>query len=282
MTWRPLIMLVAVFLAAPFPGQAAGLPSTTRDCPDCPELVLIQPGKFTMGVNGGEEDAESVPTEFRGWAYPPHAVHIAQPFYLGRTDVTRGQFAAYVKATGHEPAPCKGGRTWRAAGFAQTDDHPVVCVSANDADAYVRWLSARTGKAYRLPSEAEWEYAARAGTTGVRYWGSSNAGMCVHAAVGGCALTGTTVVAHYAPNGFGLYDMLGEVWQWTADCWRDNYRGAPADGSARLLADCALRVVRGGSWSSGTWAVRAGERDAQRRDYRESDVGFRVARAAAP
>src|SRR4029077_8514671 len=105
------------------------------------------------GVTGGEEDAENVPTEFRGWAYPPHTVRIAAPFYLGRTDVTRGQFSAFVNATGYDPAPCKSGRSWRAPGFTQTDDHPVVCVGTDDAQAYVNWLSSRTGKSYRLPSE---------------------------------------------------------------------------------------------------------------------------------
>jgi sulfatase modifying factor 1 len=280
MRWFLVALAVALSAGTAW-SQGAGTPrATIKDCPECPELVLIQAGSFTMGVNGGEEDAENVPNEFRGWAYPPHAVHFAAPFWLGRTDVTRGQFAAFVKATGYQPADCKGGRSWRAPGFAQTDDHPVVCVSAADADAYASWLGVRTGKQYRLPSEAEWEYAARAGTSTVRYWGAG--GVCAHAATGGCALTGTTAVAHYAPNGFGVYDVLGDVWQWTADCWHDTYQGAPVDGSAWLRDDCVLRVVRGGAWSAGTWALRAGGRDANRADYRESDLGFRVARAATP
>jgi len=277
MRWR--LVVLAVLLSV---GPTRGQPATVKDCPDCPELVLIPAGSFTMGVTGGEEDNEGVPTEFRGWSYPPHTVRIAAPFYLGRTDVTRGQFAAFVKATGHDPAACKAGRSWRAPGFSQTDEHPVVCVSAADAEAYVHWLSGRTGRAYRLPSEAEWEYAARAGTSTPRYWGSGGAGICAHAAVGGCSLTGTTAVARFAPNSFGLYDMLGDAWQWTADCWHDTYAGAAADGSAWLRDDCPLRVVRGGSWSLGTWALRAGDRDAYRTDYRESDVGFRVARAVTP
>jgi formylglycine-generating enzyme required for sulfatase activity len=277
------MVLMALMLAGPTRGHGANAPpATVKDCPDCPELVLIPAGNFAMGVAGGEEDAADVPIEFRGWSYPPHAVHIAAPFYLGRHDVTRGQFSAFVKATGREPDGCKAGRSWREPGFTQTDDHPVVCVSAEDADAYVRWLSSRTGRAYRLPSEAEWEYAARSGTTTPRYWGSGNAGLCAHAATGGCLLTGTTSVGHFAPNGFGLYDMLGDVWQWTADCWHNSYNGAPGDGSAWLRGDCQLRVVRGGSWSGGSWALRAGGRDADRVDYRESDVGFRVARALTP
>src|SRR5580704_11802189 len=163
MRWL-LVALAVALSAGPAWSQGSGTPAVIRDCPDCPELVLIQAGSFTMGVNGGEEDAENVPNEFRTWAYPTHVVHLAAPFWLGRTDVTRGQFAAFVKATGYAPADCKGDRSWRAPGFAQTDAHPVVCVVAYDTDAYVRWLRTRTGKPYRLPSEAEWEYAARAGT----------------------------------------------------------------------------------------------------------------------
>ena len=276
---RLLLLLLAVFSSV---GTARGQPAAVRDCPDCPELVLIQAGSFTMGVTGGEEDNEGVPTELRGWSYPPHTVHIAAPFYLGRYHLTRGQFSALVNATGYDPAACKGGRTWRAPGFTQTDEHPVVCISAEDAEAYLRWLSGRTGKAYRLPSEAEWEYAARAGTTTPRYWGTGIAGICAHAAAGGCALTGTVAVGHFAANAFGLHDMLGEAWQWTADCWHDSYDGAPTDGSAWLSGDCLLRVVRGGAWSLGPWALRAGGRDADRTNYRESDVGFRVARAVSP
>jgi formylglycine-generating enzyme required for sulfatase activity len=166
--------------------------------------------------------------------------------------------------------------------FPQTDDDPVVCVDAHDADAYVRWLSTMTGNAYRLPSEAEWEYAARAGTTGVRYWGSDASSLCRHAAVGGCRLTGTVPVGRFVPNPYGLHDMLGEAWQWMADCWNDSYADAPADGSPWLHGNCDLRVVRGGAWSTAAWTVRAAERDAYGTNYRASDVGFRVARTATP
>jgi len=261
--------------------MAFGQPRTVRDCPDCPDLVLIPAGSFTMGAAIGEEDAENVPHEFRGWSIPNHRVRIARPFYLGRDHVTRGQYAAFVKATGHAGVGCRGGRSWSEVAFAQTDDDPVVCVSTEDADAYVQWLSTLTGHAYRLPSEAEWEYAARAGTTTARYWGDDRAGPCRHAATGNCGLIGTVPVGHFPANAFGLYDMLGEAWQWTADCWNDSYQHAPADGSAAREGDCALRVVRGGAWSASSWTLRAAERDAQRPTYRASDVGFRVARAVA-
>lgn len=276
---RPLL---AVLMVLAFAAGAQGQPRTVRDCPDCPELVLVPAGGFTMGAVIGEEDSENVPLEFRGWSVPRHPVRIAERFYLGRDQVTRGQFAAFVKATNREVAGCRGGESWRSPGFAQTDDDPVVCVSAEDADAYVQWLSRATGKAYRLPSEAEWEYAARAGTTGAHYWGGDGAGACRHAATGGCGLTGTVPVGRFPPNAFGLHDMLGEAWQWTADCWNDSYDGALADGSARFSGNCSLRVARGGAWSTASWALRAAGRDAYRTNYRASDVGFRVARAALP
>jgi formylglycine-generating enzyme len=276
---RPLL---AVLVVLAFAAGAQGQPRTMKDCPDCPELVLVPAGSFTMGAATGEEDGENVPFEFRGWSYPRHTVRIPAAFYLGRDHVTRGQFAAFVKATNREIAGCRGGQSWRSPGFAQTDDDPVVCVSAEDADAYVQWLSKLTGKAYRLPSEAEWEYAARAGTTAVRYWGSGSTGLCRHAATGMCGLAGTVPVGRFPPNAFGLHDMLGEAWQWTADCWNDSYDDAPADGSPWLSGNCSLRAVRGGAWSAASWTLRAAGRDAYRTTYRASDIGFRVARDVSP
>jgi formylglycine-generating enzyme required for sulfatase activity len=275
---RAVAFLLMTLLTA---AAARSQPQTIRDCPDCPELVLVPAGSFSMGATIGEEDAEIVPFEFRGWAHPRHTVHIAAPFYLGMHHVTRGEFAAFVKSSGHDITGCRGGSSWRATGFQQTDDDPVVCVSADDADAYVQWLIRTTGKNYRLPSEAEWEYAARAGTDGVHYWREDKAGPCPHAATGGCGLTGTAPVGRYPPNPFGLQDMLGEAWQWTADCWHDSYDSAPADGTAWLSGNCSLRVVRGGAWSTSAWQLRAAERDAYRNTYRASDVGFRVARAVS-
>jgi formylglycine-generating enzyme required for sulfatase activity len=273
---RAIAFLLIVLLSAT---AARSQPDTIRDCANCPELVLVPAGSFTMGATLGEEDAENVPSEFRGWARPRHAVHIAAPFYLGLHHVTRGEFSAFVKQSGREINDCRGVPSWRAPGFPQTDDDPVVCVSADDADAYVRWLSRTTGKNYHLPSEAEWEYAARAGTEGVRYWRDDKAGPCRHAATGLCGLTGTVPVGRYPANAFGLQEMLGEAWQWTADCWHDSYADAPADGSPWRTGNCALRVVRGGAWSASAWVLRAAGRDANRTTYRASDVGFRVARA---
>ena len=278
MTRATAIVLMTLLSAA----TARSQPHTIRDCADCPELVLVPAGSFAMGAAIGEEDAENVPSEFRGWAYPGHTVHIAAPFYLGVHDVTRGEFSAFIKSTGREISGCHGGPSWRTPGFHQTDSDPVVCVSAEDADAYVQWLGKFTGRPYSLPTEAEWEYAARAGSDGVRYWHDDGANSCRHAATGGCGLTGTVPVGRYPPNAFGLQEMLGEAWQWMADCWHDSYQGAPADGSTWLSGNCTFRVVRGGAWTAAAWQLRLAGRDAQRTTYRASDVGFRVARAVSP
>ena len=155
------------------------------------------------------------------------------------------------------------GRGWKNPGFGHEQDEtePVVCVSWDDAQAYVRWLSEETGEAYRLLSEAEWEYVARAGTTTARYWGESEAGQCRYAN-GADAGTGfewavschdgharTAPVGRYEANAFGLYDVLGNVLEWTADCWNESYAGAPSNGGAWESGECTRRVLRGGSWN---------------------------------
>jgi formylglycine-generating enzyme required for sulfatase activity len=220
-----------------------------RDVPDSPELVLIPKGTFTMGVPPREQEWEGVPKPYRGWSVPRRAIGITQPFWLGLYPVTRGQFATFVAESGHkmldeawtyEPndkgvwkyEPRKN-RDWRNPGFEQTDKDPVVCVSHEDATAYVSWLSDVTGKPYRLPSEAEWEYAARAGTTTARFWGDGRTEAVRYAKVADRALMArmnqtfdpdrfldgdsgypfTAAVGSFLPNPFGLYDMLGNVWE---------------------------------------------------------------------
>ena len=268
-----------------------------RDCDGCPELVVVPAGTFRMGSTRGQADET-----------PVHEARL-DAFALGRYEVTRGEFQAFVIATGHRSAGCSlvdgGGRldwnrgaSWRRPGFEQEDDHPAVCVSWTDAQAYVRWLSEETGARYGLPSEAEWEYGARADTAGERYWDGASGPQCDYANAGDRALlrgvggwplpvvncadgaARTAPVGSYGANGFGLHDVLGNVWEWTADCWHDDYRGAPADGSAwTRRGDCDRRVLRGGSWET----VPAGLRSANR--YRNGDnrgaamVGFRVARS---
>ena len=170
----------------------------------------------------------------------------------------------------------------------------MLCVSWNDARAYAQWLSRKTGKRYRLPTEAEWEYAARAGTTTSRYWGDDPAQACRYANVAdqsrlqtwGFGQKHDCTDGHYftapagghAPNRFGLYDMIGNVWEWTEDCWNASYAGAPVDGSAWLAGDCAQRVERGGSWSTVPRFARSGARHKNSADYRDNLTGFRVGR----
>jgi formylglycine-generating enzyme required for sulfatase activity/class 3 adenylate cyclase len=250
-------------------------PSITkfRDCPQCPEMVVIPPGSFTMGIPQNELDRYGIPL---GIGAPLHSVRIAGPFALGESMVTRKQYATFAEETGQAGTGCFAlpvdgvswkfdvARSWRDPGFAQADDHPVVCVSWYDAIAYVGWLSKKTGHHYRLPTEAEWEYAGRAGGTGGRYFG--DAPICEFANVrdqskkqlystgqffecnGG--FSNTSPAGSFPPNGFGLYDVLGNAWEWVEDCFKVSYADAPSDGTARELEPCAARVQRGASWNS--------------------------------
>jgi len=261
-----------------------------RDSPS-PEMVLIPAGSFVMGIPPEETKREGAGSHDDN-ARPQHTVTIARPFYLGRHPVTRGAFAAFARATGFADTP------WQKPGFAQTDQHPVVNVSHNAAVAYAAWLSRETGKDYRLPSEAEWEYAARAGTTTARYWGDGRAEACRYANVADETLrkankdkadakryfacddgfANTSPVGSFQPNGFGLYDMLGNVWEWVADHWHDDYEAAPEDSLAWTTGDSSLCVLRGGSWIDAPRDVRAGVRDRLSTRVRNDIVGFRLAR----
>ena len=272
-----------------------------RDCEACPEMVVVPAGTLMMGSPASEEGRD----DNEG---PVHRVTISQPFAVGVYEVTRGEFGRFVSATGHATGQScwtyegewkeRSGRTWRNPGYEQTAAHPVVCVSWDDAQAYVRWLSEETGQRYRLLSEAEWEYVARAGTTTARYWGESEAGQCRYA--NGADQTvksyhdGWTVVAcddghyqtapvgRYEANAFGLYDVLGNVWEWTQDCGNDNYRGAPDDGSAWQSGECSRRVLRGGSWYGRPGGLRSADRVGSTVGVRFSPYGFRLARTLTP
>ena len=295
------------------PPSAHRPPGTVfRDCEDCPELVVVPAGRFRMGCVSGSDDCSDD-------ELPVHDVEVAS-FAMSKFEVTRGQFAAFVTATDHVADGCvvevwrvrrfardrwewandeeQDEASWREPGFRQNDDrHPVVCVNWEDASAYARWLSDKTGTRYRLPTEAEWEYAARAGTTTPWFWGDRAANQCVHAngydrsaergfdrgwTVADCrdGVERTAPVGSFAPNGFGLHDMAGNVWEWVADCWHDNYAAAPRDGSA-WIRDCSdddRRGWRGGSWRRPPDRLRSGYRWAVGLGTRQYDVGFRVAR----
>ena len=289
----------AVLSVAPAP---AGLQAGTvlRDCPECPELVVIPPGQFVMGMTPGTPGYDPD-------AGPAHTVRIGAALAVGKFEVIRAQFDAFLRDSGYvvRGGGCntvRGGRfhldpraSWRSPGFAQTENDPVVCVSWNDAKAYVGWLARKTGKAYRLLSEAEWEYAARAGTTTAQYWTEGDAGACRYASIADQSVTSvmpglksfpcadgyafTAPAGRFLPNRFGLFDMLGNVWEWAEDCWNEGYNGAPADGSSWTKGACTERVFRGGSWNTGPASVHAGYRDREQPDDRHDNIGFRVARS---
>ena len=276
-----------------------------RDCPECPELVVVPAGSFTMGSPSSEEgrwDDEG----------PQHRVTIPEPFAVGKYEVTRGEFAQFVRATGHSTGnSCRkyehgkwegrSGRGWEDPGFRQDGREPAVCVSWGDAKAYVGWLSRKTGERYRLLSEAEWEYAARAGIRTSRYWGDNVSAQCDHA--NGYDRTAaaeldydrnsapcrdgsvhTARVGRYGENGFGLSDMLGNAWEWVEDCWHDSYAGAPTDGSAWVSGgECGRRVLRGGSWNNLPRNLRSAFRvRLLGRKPGLLHLGFRVSRTLTP
>ena len=238
---------------------------TFRDCRSCPEMVTIPAGRFRM----------------------VREVEVAS-FALSKHEVTRGQFRAFVAATGHNARGrwC-GEETWRDLDW-QTDDHPVVCVNWDDARAYVRWLRRETGERYRLPSESEWEFASLAGTTTPWYWGDRAEDRCEYANGwddaddDGCddGWERTAPVGSFRANGFGLHDMAGNVWEWVEDCRHSDYDGAPRDGSAWTRGgDCDRRVVRGGSWTNDPELLSSALRGlVSPKDNRYRSQGFRVAR----
>ena len=220
-------------------GRFKSVGDVFRDCPNCPELVVLPGGYFLMGSPPDYPWTSS--TE-----QPYHPVTIAQPFAVGRFEVTFAEWDACVAeggCNGYRPKDEDWGRGRR----------PVINVSWEDAHDYLYWLGRKTGKPYRLLSEAEWEYAVRAGTTTENYWGNykgAKNAICDHANVGkstfDCGGKETTMpVGSFHPNPFGLYDMIGNVQEWTADCWNDTYEGAPTDGRTWQQGDCALHVTRG-------------------------------------
>lgn len=231
-----------------------------------PEMVVIPAGEFFMGSSNDDESGEDDEK-------PQHRVTIAQPFALGQYAVTFAEYDVFATATERELPYDQGwGRGRR----------PVINVVWDDAQAYAAWLSEQTGKRYRLPSEAEWEYAARAGTT-TRYWWGDDVGDN-HANCDGCGSQWdsrqTAPVGSFEPNAFGLHDMLGNVWEWVEDCWHDRYAGAPVDGAAWGDADggvCERRVVRGGSWTNFPRYLRSVNRYRSAPGYRSDFIGFRLA-----
>jgi formylglycine-generating enzyme required for sulfatase activity len=241
-----------------------------KECDNCPDMIVVPAGKFVMGspaTEAGRDVDES----------PQHSVTIANPFAVAGFDLTFDEWDACVAdggCDGYRPQDQAWGRGRR----------PVINVSWDNATAYVAWLSRKTGKAYRLLTEAEWEYAARAGSSTAYYWGKEIGKG--NANCDGCGSkwddVQTSPVGSFAANAFGLYDMAGNVWQWVQDCYRVRYDGGPSDGLAWTSDKCTSRVIRGGSWISTPPLLRSAGRFRNSPEDRGNLLGFRVGRTISP
>jgi formylglycine-generating enzyme required for sulfatase activity len=270
-----------------------------RDCSTCPRMVVVPAGRFVMG-SPADEDGRG---DDEG---PQHQVNIAS-FALSATEITRDQFSRFANKTKY-----KAGDTcwtmeegvvkerqgdWRRLSASQAGNLPIGCIGWQDARAYAKWISRVTGKRYRLPTEAEWEYAARGKTSTARYWGDDPGVACSYANVADqtvqkivrgatswsvhkCSdgFVFTSPVGSFKPNAFGLYDMLGNVWEWTEDSYHDSYASAPADGAA-WLGDNEMRVLRGGSWNNAPRNSRSAVRNSCEPERRFNFFGIRLARS---
>ena len=333
------ICLFLLLAAAHAAAQTVQPGQTFRDCSDCPEMVVIPSGTFLMGSSSAdtERDFAAVPStheavrnrwlsvgftqaelagKFMAREHPQHPVSISGAFALGKFPVTTGEFAAFIQETKRQTAVCfiqfrragdYSGEGWRQPGFASTDRDPAVCINWYDAQAYVDWLNKKVGGGtkkdvqgpYRLPSEAEWEYAARAGTQTARWWGDAIG--VDNAKCDGCQapcakvepLNGprdhsptpcaadkwrTSQVGSFPANPFGLYDMPGNVWQLTSDCWNETYEGAPKDGRPWTSGNCDRRPIRGGGWVNVPWLLRSATRTDASINSAANSSGFRVAK----
>ena len=292
-----------------------------KDCDQCSEMVVLPAGQFMMGATdddtkGGDEQDKLISQESET---PRHLVHV-KSFALAKFDVTREQFALFAMFTRFESKGCQiyantppdyikifgkknwfspAYANWERPGFNQTELDPVVCVSWNDAQQYIAWLNSTVGKEtghhYRLPTEAEWEYAARAGTDTPNYWGGvGSPSQCKYANAkdlsakdinpeypyANCddGYRNTSPVGSFLPNAWGLYDMLGDVEQWTQDCWHENYADSLATGPALGPGNCSNRELRGGGgWIGPPFGTRTSLREIAVPDYRKSQIGFRLA-----
>jgi len=299
-----VIFLTALLLSGADVSVPAAAPSRLpgavfRDCKDCPEMVVIPAGSFTMGSSAAEKSWAvshgATPGSVSDEA-PQHTVSL-RSFALGKYDVTRREYAAFVRETDRSPgdgcydngnpnSPKRAGVSWQNPGFNQTERDPVVCVSWQDAQAYVTWLNSKMRRAgaasgysrYRLPTEAEWEYAARAGISTRFWWGDDDSSAAGRAWYKDNSGGQTHPVGLKPANRFGLYDIAGNVWQWTQDCYADDYTKAPTDGGSNETANDCLRVDRGGSWFYPAWLLRSATRERNPAGYRDTVMGFRVAK----
>jgi formylglycine-generating enzyme required for sulfatase activity len=290
-----------------------------KDCSDnyCPEMTVIPAGNFLMGGNLEEQEREGVPAQPRVWELPQHQVELSRPFTMATFETTVGQFKQFQKETGWQVRGCRNWETrdgvfdmWyrddlnpMSPGFTQSLEDPVVCVRREDGQEFAKWLSQKTGKTYRLATEIEWEYAARAGTTTAYYWGNDpqRTQACQYANVLDVSTTVampdtlnwasfkcddgyafTAPVGQFLPNAFGLYDMSANAREWVDDCWHNDYQGAPSTNQrwgAENGGMCHFPVLRGGSWIYNTYNVRIAYRNAYFSSQARTNMwGFRLVR----
>lgn len=280
-----------------------------QDCAECPEMQIIAAGSVFIGSYEeeiGRKRAERPRIEAR----------IEEPFAMAKTEVTLAQFRQFMEESNYasivpkrDGMPLIGcnyydgksygyiaGHNWENPGYPQREDAPVVCVSWSDAQAYAEWLSEKTERKYRIPSSVEFEYASRAGSSSPWFWGNDPDKACEYANIGDRSFANqypsrpafscddgyvyTASVAQFKPNSFGLYDMVGNAWEWTNDCFHMDLAGAPLDGSSWEEAeegDCEFRTPKGGSWISGIAWSRAAVRSRDHANYKSFMLGFRVA-----
>jgi formylglycine-generating enzyme required for sulfatase activity len=248
------VAIIGCALLARQPGPG----TTFRDCDGCPEMVVIPAGAFVMG------------DELYG--NPPHRVKIARRFAVSKDMITHDEYGEFA-ADSRYPT----GDSWRNVS-AKSGADPVVNVNWDDAQAYMRWLTAKTRHRYRLLSEAEYEYAERAGSTTAFWWGEKAAPVCLYANFHDCS-SGPSRVGVYRPNDFGLYDMAGNTFEWVEDCWHESYEGAPEDGTPWTSEGCSSRVMRGTPWfMTDPTPLRSSYRSMSNAGNRSEVIGFRVAR----
>lgn len=288
---------------------ASAEPVIIRDCESCPELVVIPAGgTFVMGAEKAEGQAWGMPELMASQEQPVATITIARSYAIGRTEVTRAQFAEFVEETGFETMTgcshltgegwsTQPELTWRDNSIGATDDHPAPCLRRAEMLAYLDWLSVRTGHVYRLPSEAEWEYAARANSRFPAFWGEDWTQACAfqngadqafvrvapnipYGQFADCddGYAFTSPVASFEPNAFGLHDVGGNVSEWTADCYATGHADAPRDGTPYNESPCGAWVAKGGSWAGFPGLLRLTVRLPIRAETAGSGFGFRVAR----
>jgi formylglycine-generating enzyme required for sulfatase activity len=296
----PATFVWILFLGATGCQATSLVPGTEfSDCEGCPIMVVVPGGHFQMGSLEGEEGRPEGPI---------HEVRIDYDFAVGKFEVTYAQFSAFARESDHTPAEncivwtdkweALEDTSWRNPGHgrAPLENEPVSCISWHDAKAYVAWLSGKTGKPYRLLSESEWEYVARAGTTTRYFWGDSADDICKHINLfdqsgrrasdltyvsADCddGYSFTAPVGSFEPNPFGLYDVIGNVWEWTEDCYTVPYPPDLTDGrSYQVEGECERRSIRGGSWITSPPRQRAAFRGRDPADVVFTPFGFRVAR----